>query len=185
MEPPSTGYVTTQMKSNANGCVRAVGFWWISSIIFVDPPCKYWRKVFNGTRRVLKGDISPFRRIQNFEKRLITFGDTAWNVKKLFEIFSKPEPKFYIENPIQSRENEVSDFRISIHFYWILYRKFRFRFRKFSNNFFTSLDLLQREIRIERSPWKSRRSLRVSLSSPELKAVAHSSDEKSRAEYAS
>ena len=46
-------------------------------LVFVDPPYKDWRKVFNVTRRVLKGDISPFRRIQNFEKILITFEDTT------------------------------------------------------------------------------------------------------------
>ena len=49
--------------------------------------CKFlWRKDCNGTRFVLKRRVTASRRIQNFEKRLITFGDTAWNVQIFFRL---------------------------------------------------------------------------------------------------
>mgnify|MGYP002805561442 CR=1 FL=1 len=44
--------------------------------------CKFlWQKDCNGTRCVLKRSVIASRRIQNFEKRLINFGDTTSNVQ--------------------------------------------------------------------------------------------------------
>ena len=77
--------------------------------------CKFlWRKDCNVTRFVLKRSITASCRIQNFEK-LITFEDTAWNVKKIFENFSQLEATY-------KAKNEISKFLISIDFYCILYR---------------------------------------------------------------
>ena len=43
-----------------------------------------WRQECIGTACVLKGNVTASHRIQNFEKRLVTFGDTALNVHIFF-----------------------------------------------------------------------------------------------------
>ena len=89
------------MKTNANGCVRARIFWLFWSIIFASLPFCHLCEFRNGTRRVLKGVISSLRRIQNFDKRFISFDFTAWNVQELFGKVSELELIFCIENPIE------------------------------------------------------------------------------------
>ena len=46
----------------------------------------FWRKDCNGRRRALKRSSIASRRTRIYEKRLTTFGDIAWNVKKLFGV---------------------------------------------------------------------------------------------------
>ena len=101
-----------------------------SSIIFVDAPTRTRSAPGNVVGCVLKRGIILFTSIQNFENRPITFGDTLWNVKKLFENFSEPEPKLSIENSIEIYWNRKLRDLIFPDLYWILYRKFRFRFRR-------------------------------------------------------
>ena len=72
-----------------------------SSIIFADAPATLSSAPDYLAKYVLKRISILLSRIQNFEKIFITFRDTVRNVKKLFENFSKPEPKFYIENSVQ------------------------------------------------------------------------------------
>ena len=74
---------------------------WFLSIIFARWPFCHLCEFRNETRRVLKGVISSLLRIQNYEKIFITFGDTAWNVQKLFGKVSELELIFCTENPIE------------------------------------------------------------------------------------
>ena len=52
--------------------------------------CKdLWRTHCNRTRDNLKRSVSASCRFKNYGKRLIILGDTSWNVKFLYECFSK------------------------------------------------------------------------------------------------
>ena len=90
---------------NANGCVRARIIYHFSSIIFAQRPFSEFCDSRNESRLILKGVISSFRRIQNFEKRFIGSDFTVWNVKKILENFQNMNRNVYIENSIQIGKN--------------------------------------------------------------------------------
>ena len=74
--------------SHSMKCFRIRNFW--SETVLGALPAVwslshfFWRKNCTGGRHSLKRSITASRRIRNYEKRLITFGDTVWNVQKLF-----------------------------------------------------------------------------------------------------
>ena len=110
---------------------------WFLSTIFARWPYVGWCESRNGTRRVLKGVISSLRRIQNYGKIFITFGDTAWNVQELFEKFSELTPRFSIENSVQIKKMRPRSFDFCLNVYRIPFITCKFQFWKFPNNFCT------------------------------------------------